>query len=193
MKNRHITENFKLYIFNIFLLLISVVFYIFSYKNLLKIVYPHKYSIIIKKAAHEFNIPQEMIFAIIKTESGFNPDAMSNAGAIGLMQVTAETFHWLKTSSNTREILQKLKIDENLYNPYTNIICGTCFLWILNKKFDNETNVLAAYNAGIYTVSKWLNNKKFSKDGKNLNFVPYYETRNYIQKVLNAKKIYEKH
>ena len=158
------------------------------YKSALKFFYPLKYEAIISKASNNYKVDKELILAIIKCESGFETNAHSKANAHGLMQLTPETFDWLKTCFTHDENLQLSKLD----SPEINISYGTLFISILMKKYKNEDTALSAYNAGIATVDRWLSNKEYSKDGFNLKYIPYKETRNYVKRVKKAKDIYKK-
>ena len=64
-------------------------------KNVMKIAYPQKYSEYVNKAAADYNLPPALIYAVIRTESGFDPDAESSVGARGLMQLMPSSFEWL--------------------------------------------------------------------------------------------------
>ena len=79
----------------------------------------------------------------------------------------------------------------DLKNPKENILLGVTYLIYLSNKFDCETTLLAAYNAGEGNVSNWLKNKAFSKDGKSLDVIPFNETKVYIKRVINYKKTYK--
>ena len=79
---------------------------------------------------------------------------------------------------------------EKLYDPETNIRYGCFYLNYLYKKFDIESVVLCAYNAGETTVLNWLKNIDLSNDGKNLTKIPYQVTNNYVIKILKTKKYY---
>ena len=59
--------------------------------------YPRKYGSIVKKEAKEYDLPQSLVYAVIKAESDFDPEAESPVGALGLMQMMPETFDWIQT------------------------------------------------------------------------------------------------
>ncbi len=104
------------------------------------------------------------------------------------MQITPETLEWLKTCYT-----HDTKVSEtDLKNPEVNIFYGTLFISILNKKYSSEQVVLSAYNAGITTVERWLADLTTSSNGKDLSYIPYKETRDYVERVKKAKKIYKK-
>ena len=98
-------------------------------------------------AAEEFDAPVAMILAVIRAESDFRADALSSAGAQGLMQLMPETFSWL-----CEELKEPHHADEIL-TPATNIRFGTYYLSYLFEKFGTWRTTLAAYNAGEGRVS----------------------------------------
>ncbi len=154
--------------------------------HVMRYLYPLKYESIVNMASKTYNVEKECIYAIIKCESGFDSDAHSHADALGLMQLTPDTFKWLQlhTHENNMGV-------EELKDPYVNIMYGTLLVSILRKKYDDEEIVLSAYNAGETVVKRWLADKKFSPDGKRLSNIPYEETRRYVKRVKRTKKIYK--
>jgi len=126
----------------------------------------HAYIAIIEMAAKTHNVPAALIAAVIKAESGFNPKAMSNKGAIGLMQITLSTSRYLKVS--------------NPFDPVQNILGGAKYLRELLDRFHgNMTLAVAAYNAGPGAVSK------------HGGIPPYSQTRKYVPKVLKYYNDFE--
>ena len=156
-------------------------------KPILKIFYPIEFCDIVSEASEAYGVEKELIYAIIKCESGFNPNAKSKANAIGLMQLTPDTFEWTQKSHTH----QKLDLEE-LSSPKINIMYGSILISILREKYGDEKVALCAYNAGETVVKRWLNNKDFSLNGKTLNKIPYKETFKYVRRVISAKKIYKK-
>ena len=153
-----------------------------------KATHPYDYSQYISKYAYEYNIPESVIYAVIKVESSFDADAESSVGACGLMQIMPKTFEWLTGDEHLGEHLNK----RMLFDPETNIKYGTYYLSYLYKKFDRNTNtVLAAYNGGEGNVAKWLKDPAYSDDGKNLKDIPFKETKNYVSKVNNEIQAYK--
>ena len=65
-------------------------------------------------------------------------------------------------------------------------------LSFLLEHYENKRTALCAYNAGMGTVDKWLKNRELSYDGKTISVIPYPETSQYVERVLNAEKIYNK-
>ena len=155
-------------------------------------VYPLEYTELVAEYASKYNIPEYVILAIIKTESDFDPNAVSAVGAIGLMQMMPETFLWLTGSAHLGEYLPV----DALYVPEVSIRYGTYYLLYLYRKFDhNLDTALAAYNGGEGNVSKWLEDSRYSDDGLKLNTdkIPdnFRETRNYVKKVNKEIKYYK--
>lgn len=145
--------------------------------------HPQKYSESVEKYAAEYDVPESVVYAVIKTESGFTPDAVSLKGAIGLMQITPDTFDWLcsKTGGEANALL--------LYEPDTNIRYGTYFLSLLHNEYKAWDTVYAAYNAGRGRVNSWLASEEYNNNGR-LKNIPYEETASYVKKVEKAQSVY---
>lgn len=151
-------------------------------------IYPLKYEELVSKYSLQYDVEKELIFAVIKCESGFDQEAHSHANAQGLMQMTPETFNWINECYIRQ---QELNVSE-LKKPELNVRCGTLLLSILLKKYKNEKLALSAYNAGISTVDRWIKNNVISSETPDLSCIPYKETKNYVKRVTRAKKIYKK-
>ena len=145
--------------------------------------YPQKYGEYVTEYSVKYNVPEYVIYAVIKTESDFEPTAVSSVGAMGLMQMMPDTFLWLTGSEHLDEDLPK----EALFLPDVSIRYGTYYLDYLYKKFDrNWDNAFAAYNGGEGNVSKWLSDPQYSDGEGGLKEIPFKETRNYVKKVNSA-------
>ena len=153
--------------------------------NINKKVNPLKYSEHVEYYSELYEVPEPIIYAVIKTESSFQPDAVSPAGAIGLMQITPDTFEWLCTKTGEEADLRLLK------DPATNIRYGTYFLSLLHHEFKSWDTVYAAYNAGRTRVNGWLASEEYGNNGR-LKNIPIKETREYVQKVKESAANYEK-
>ena len=148
--------------------------------------YPLKYTESIYNYSIQYNVKPEFIASVINSESSFNKDAVSKKGAVGLMQLMPTTAEWLAQKLNTDYSYQLLT------NPDYNIKLGTYYLAYLSNKFNDTTVVLCSYNAGEGVVKSWLNDTKYSKDGKTLDYIPYKQTQNYVQNVIQGLDIYAK-
>lgn len=147
-----------------------------------KLIYPKKYSEYVEKYAKEFNLDENLVYSVIKAESKFKQDAVSNKGAKGLMQISDITRDWA---------IEELELGEiDIFDPEVNIRIGCWYINKLYKEFGKLDLVIAAYNGGSGNVKKWLNNDNYSKDGQKLHSIPFKETSNYVKKV---SKNYEKY
>lgn len=115
---------------------------------------------LVQSASQQHNVDKDLVMALIQQESGFQPDALSKAGATGLMQLMPKTAKELGVN--------------NIYDPQENIEAGTRYLKSLLNQFNQNIPVaLAAYNAGPSTV-------------KHHNGIPpYKETQQYVRHVLS--------
>lgn len=149
--------------------------------------YPREYSELVSKYSEEYDVREAFIYAIIKTESGFDENAESYVGARGLMQIMPETFEWLQTHVDDGYVYT----EDDLFIPEVNIKYGTYFLSYLLEHYDgNEATAAAAYNAGFAAVDEWLCDPSYSSDGKNLDYIPYEETSKYVVKVTDSRDMY---
>lgn len=121
----------------------------------------------IERIARKYRLDPALIHAVISVESGFNPQAVSPAGAMGLMQLMPGT-------------ARRYGIDDP-YDPLTNINGGARHLRFLLDKFRNISLALAAYNAGANAVIRHRNS-----------IPPYLETRKYVVRVLHFYMRYKK-
>lgn len=146
---------------------------------------PDEYDEFIARYSHEYGVSEDMIYAVIKTESNFDSSAVSGKGATGLMQIMPSTFEWITT-----DLLREYLAPGMIYDPETNIKYGTYYLARLYRNFGDWNTAVAAYNAGEGNVSEWLKDPRYSDDGAKLNIdsIPkeYRETENYVKKVNKA-------
>ena len=152
--------------------------------SVMRALYPIKYPEIVAVYSERYSVDKELIYAVIKSESSFVPDAVSEAGALGLMQIMPDTLDWLcgKTGENLSF--------ENLKEPDVSVRCGTFMLRLLLDEFGSEDTALAAYHAGRGRVNEWLADDSVSPDGKTLDNIPFRDTAHYVSKVTRAKNIY---
>lgn len=156
--------------------------------KIMKMIYPKTYSEIISVYAEEYNVDENLIFAVIKAESNFNNDAISNKSAIGLMQIVEDTAIDVAKKNNID--INTENIEEELLNIEKNINIGTKYLSTLLEQYGNIEVALAAYNAGIGTVNNWIEKQVIKSDGSDIENIPYKETNNYVRKILRDYDIY---
>ena len=147
-----------------------------------KLMYPRPdaYLAYVDKYSAEYGVPSELIWAVIKTESGFDSSAESEVGAVGLMQLMPDTFNEITT--------YRLKegLDGGMrYDPETNIRYGTYYLSYLYERYGNWDAAIAAYNAGLGNVDEWLKSDPLLED------IPFKETRHYVEKVNKTREKYD--
>ena len=147
--------------------------------------YPQSYSEYVEKYSEMYGVPEYIVYATIKVESGFSSNAVSSAGAVGLMQLMPDTFQYLMAEN--KEAYEP----DLIYGPETNIRYGTYFLSLLYSEFGVWDTAFAAYNAGRGKVNEWLKSPDYNSNGKLVN-IPYPETAAYVQKVGKAMLVYKK-
>lgn len=142
------------------------------------LLYPTPYDAEVRHGARLSGLPQDLIYAIIRQESLYQPDARSSAGALGLMQLLPETARitarkWGLASPNRA----------GLFEPSVNVPIGSAHLRDMIDRWDGQAPLaMGAYNAGPNAVKRWLPAVPMPLDAWVEN-VPYNETRGYIQRV----------
>lgn len=142
-------------------------------RQLLEILYPKPYLEVLTKTLKGDSLDPIILLSLIRQESVFNPQARSPVGARGLMQLMP------KTAKRFRRVG-----DKQLVNPTINIDIGTKYFKNLMKRYDgNLVYVLAAYNAGESRVERWKLNYFDHEETilKNIETIPFLETRNYVK------------
>lgn len=148
--------------------------------------YPRRFAETVSREAGEFGLSEELVYAVIRAESGFDPNARSRAGARGLMQLTDETFAWMAGEHPPENG------GLSSYDPDDNIHCGCALLRRLLDHYTLPETALAAYNAGIGNVDRWLSDPEHSDDGRTLKSIPFPETEAYVERVMKNWQIYDK-
>lgn len=177
-----------LLILGIIICIFIVLFRIIKVQNyFLKKIYKKEYSDYVYKYSKQYDIDPYLIFSIIKVESNFNRNIDSTSGAIGLMQLMESTARETAT-----KVDEEVIVKESLYNPEINIKIGTHYYSYLIEHYEGNIYLaIAAYNAGMGNVDKWIKDGTIEKDGSNLENIPYKETNNYVRKVIRDYKIYK--
>lgn len=153
-----------------------------------KYLYPYDYQDTINFYADRYEVDRNLVASVILAESKFRQDATSVHGARGLMQIMPETGSWIATQIED----DSFSVDK-LYNVNMNIKYGTWYLSELQTEFEgNEVLALAAYNAGRGNVYEWMEKYHWDINFKDYTKIPFPETREYVKRVLENKKHYNK-
>ncbi len=147
--------------------------------------FPQPYGEAVRESAAESGVSPALLYAVMKAESNFDPAAVSQKGAQGLMQMMPGTGAWCAEKMGQESA--------NLEDPEENIRLGAYYLgYLLSLYGGDETCAIAAYNAGQGRVDGWLVDARYSPDGKTLSKIPFPETEKYVKKVMLYKRIYER-
>lgn len=167
--------------------LLAIVFLVCAGALFLLTFFPLSYDEEINTACETYGVSPSLVYAIIRVESNFDETAVSNAGALGLMQITPETYAW----SISRKHVSWDADTDVLLDPQVNVMTGVHVLSLLYEQFDDTDTVVAAYNAGLGNVEKWLDDHRYTSNGKTLDSIPYGETARYVQKIKRARFAYK--
>jgi soluble lytic murein transglycosylase len=132
--------------------------------------YPLRYEHIVRGHAANYDLDPALVAAVIYQESKFDPNAQSDSGAVGLMQVLPETAKGIATRTGGSQFRVR-----DLRNPEINVRYGSWYLRHLLDKYGSEEKALAAYNGGQGNVDRG---------------VVYRETQHYVERVLELRGIY---
>lgn len=177
--------KFLRYVFCLLIILLAVVVgsrYVVKEKF-----FPYKYQEYVDMYSKEYNLDPLFVLSVMKTESKFDDNAHSHKNAVGLMQITVETGEWAANEMGYTTFLK-----DDLYDEQYNIRMGCWYLRWLGDMFDNDRDLMvAAYNAGPTNVQNWLKDKNYSSNGKNIEYIPFGETKKYVDKVNTYYSVYE--
>lgn len=148
--------------------------------------FPIGYQEDIARVAEEYGLDPYLVAAVVKTESGFDPAAVSPVGAVGLMQLMPDTAGWLIGLDIWRGDSEPLLTD-----PADNLELGACYLAYLTAKFgeDNMTATLAAYNAGPTAVGRWVE-AAGGTEAFGFDDIEFPETRTFVERVMRYWLLY---
>lgn len=149
--------------------------------------YPREYRAHVEQYASLYGAEPNMIYAIMKVESGFDPEALSSEGAIGLMQVMPDTYKF-----DIRDNIGSKADSDALYEPEENIQAGIYYFAKWYRYFGTSVEALAAYNAGIGNVKMWREKGyKNEYDILDVEQIPLAETKAYVKLVMQYKERYD--
>ncbi len=155
--------------------------------ELYRLLYPLYYTDLLQKHTTKYDIDPLFVAAMIREESRYNADAVSYAGAIGLMQIMP---------ANGPEFASRLKIPrfntKMLYNPDINIQMGSWYMKSLMNQFDNTHALVAgAYNGGPGRMRRWIKAKQIPDLDEFIEDIGIDQTRRHIKKVIDSYIIYQ--
>lgn len=152
-----------------------------------ELLFPKAYVDIVDKYSQQYGISKDFVFAVINTESGFDTEATSDAGARGLMQIMNDAFLW------SRKHLDVIHTDityDDLFKPEYNVEYGCCMLGYYFDKYQSYELSAAAYHAGMNKVDEWISDGIINPDNFDAGDIPSKSTRHYVNKVITAYKAY---
>ena len=176
-------------LFSLLALIAVSVYFVKQYReDQLYLEYPLRYRDLIEQYAGEYGLDPALVAAVIRTESSFDPNAESYAGAIGLMQLTPDAGDWVAFRLGEKDYQV-----ENLWDAEFNVRYG-CWYWMyLSKIYEGDVRCMAAaYHGGPGAVDKWLEDPAYSSDGKTLDTIPYEQTSIYAETIVERYEIYKK-
>jgi soluble lytic murein transglycosylase len=146
--------------------------------------YPLPYQPLVQRASEHNKVDPALVAGIMRQESAFAADAVSNKGAVGLMQMEPKTAPKLAHR-------QKLRYSRaRLFDPEYNLQLGTLYVNDLLKQFGSPEAALAAYNAGEDRCGEWQAERKYDDVAEFVESIPFTETREYVQIVLRNAEMY---
>ena len=140
--------------------------------------FPRAYEAQVLKAAALYDVPAEVIWSVMRQESTYNPDALSPAGAMGLMQLIPPTYGEYANGIGT------------VWQAEENILSGAKYLAKLHAQFGNWVCAVAAYNAGEDAVAAWVRIPAAMDLPAFYSLIPYSETKAYVRSVLYNMMLY---
>ena len=149
-----------------------------------KIAFPRGFAALMDKAAAEFAMHPSVLYAICRSESGFNPRIESHAHAIGLLQLI------LPTAQAMAKGLDVEATPETLRQPAVNVRLGARYLSKLFGRFEREQQMAAGYNAGGGAVGRWRKQRGDWPMDLFVEAIPFRETRDYAKRVTSAIATY---
>jgi soluble lytic murein transglycosylase len=148
--------------------------------------YPRPFLPAIKKAATAARLEPELLLALAREESRFNPYARSSTGALGLTQLMPETAQMVARDFKLGELRP-----DDLLRPSTNVAVGGRYLSTLVAQFKPSLGqAVAAYNAGPYAVARWDRPRRDAELDEWVEWIPVDETRDYVKRVLGSYGVY---
>ncbi len=141
--------------------------------------YPSPYAEVVRAAEASEGLPSGLLWAVMRQESGFDPDAISPAHAVGLMQILPDT---------ARPIAEELALprdDARLTSPrYAIPVAARVLRRLLDQFHGNVPLAVAAYNGGADSVDRWASRAPGMQLDTFVERIPFKETREYVARVM---------
>lgn len=149
--------------------------------------YPMTYAPEIRAAAAEFSLDPAYVASVVLAESSFDAEAVSSAGAIGLMQIMPATGEWIAGK------LEDEPFDvQRLYQPEVNLRYGCWYLRFLLDRYDEDMYTAStAYHQGQGRVDQWLEDPEYSEDGRTLTAISSAVTDTYVNRIMESYANYQ--
>lgn len=149
--------------------------------------YPMTYAPEIRAAAAEFSLDPAYVASVVLAESSFDAEAVSSAGAIGLMQIMPATGEWIAGK------LEDEPFDvQRLYQPEVNLRYGCWYLRFLLDRYDEDMYTAStAYHQGQGRVDQWLEDPQYSQDGRTLTAISSAVTDTYVNRIMESYAHYQ--
>ncbi len=159
-----------------------------GFREFYKAAYPRRFQQEVEAFSAQNGLEPSLVYAVIRTESGFDQEAESSVGARGLMQLTPDTYYWVRYRLGEEGSASS----NQLFDPSENIKYGTANLRLLLDRFGSQETALAAYHAGWGNVSRWLEDQRYSQDGQSIHSIPFADTDCYVSKVIDTAELYRR-
>ena len=149
--------------------------------------YPMTYAPEVRAAAAEFSLDPAYVASVVLAESSFDAEAVSSAGAIGLMQIMPATGEWIAGK------LEDEPFDvQRLYQPEVNLRYGCWYLRFLLDRYDGDMYTAStAYHQGQGRVDQWLEDPQYSQDGRTLTAISSAVTDTYVNRIMESYANYQ--
>ena len=148
--------------------------------------YPMTYAPEIRAAAAEFSLDPAYVASVVLAESSFDAEAVSSAGAIGLMQIMPATGEWIAGKLDDVFDVQRL------YEPSVNLRYGCWYLRFLLDRYDGDMRTAStAYHQGQGRVDEWLQDPQYSQDGRTLTAISSAVTDTYVNRIMESYEHYK--
>ncbi len=158
------------------------------YTDYPRLIFPQPYKKIVDSASYQFGIYPELIYAIMRQESAFDPKARSFADAFGLLQIIPKV-----AKESASRVKMEINASTDLYDPETNIVLGSSYLRELWDKYNGQFILaVASYNANEKAIKGWINSRFNGDPLEFIEDIPYSETQTYVKQVLRNLIFYRR-